>query len=564
NYVPETERVIDHAAVAERFQPAISRPEPADILVEPLVSQPESPYIPSDGEEDPPGPSRRRRDLAIGTAVGLILTACVAGYLKFGSSQRSDEPRTDVGFPVTLAVTPPSASVSLDGKPIGRPAADGRLGFTISRDGDASRWLEVTADGFHEVRRPISIDGQQHHFDVILIRKPYDLVVRSEPASAEVWLNDGKIGETPVSISVPPTLTGHVTVMRAGYRPITLDLTPPSPGDELAFDLVLEAAAPVIRVESDPPGAQILADGRPIGVAPANLELPRADWGDAVSISATMNGYDAAAEQLQLPERPGVTPTVQFHLIRALIQVTVNTDPPGGTVTVEGRSLGQAPVVASFSAERSGQSVVFEGMQPGERFGSASLRLPGVGGNVNLSIPMQDYGPRVVFVYVPPAETTVSAARRFALADRVLKQVHLLRPSQEFAMLTYSGEGVEAWPGGTDLARATSEQKVRAFDRIRSTRPVAACSVARLAKAARSLDPDVVWMFLPGGSDLEPLRGIDLAHGERPIAINVVTTPLGPDQSWLAEWTVSQRGILSVIDGSRDAILAGEIGEGEQ
>ncbi|MCZ6682311.1 MAG: hypothetical protein O7B26_03945, partial [Planctomycetota bacterium] len=113
NYVPETERVIDHAAVAERFQPAISRPEPADILAEPLVSQPESPYVLSDGEEDPPGPSRRRRDLAIGTAVGLILTACVAGYLKFGSSERSDEPRTDVGFPVTLAVTPPSASVSL-------------------------------------------------------------------------------------------------------------------------------------------------------------------------------------------------------------------------------------------------------------------------------------------------------------------------------------------------------------------------------------------------------------------------------------------------------------------
>lgn len=577
NHVPETPRVIHHPTIAERIEPAGNLDEPDDALSEPFEpfrtfepvetfeSEPESTDdFAGEAEEDQPRPSRRRRDLAIGTAVGLILTAGVAGYFIYGPAESHTEPPTNVGFPITLTVTPPTASVTLDGRPIGPLTDDGRISFSISRDDDASHWLEVTADGFHEVRRPISIDGNQHQTNVILIRKPYDLIVRSEPASAEVWLNDDRIGETPVSIAVPTTLAGRITVKRPGYRPITQELAPPGPGKELAFDLVLEAAAPIIQVQSDPPGAQILADGRLVGVAPANLELPRAEWGEVVSISATMNGYATATELLRLPNHPGETPAVQFRLTRAQIKVTVNTDPPGGAITVEGRSLGQAPVVATFSPERTGQAVVFEGMQPGQRFGSKRLRLPSAGDEMNVSIPMQDYGRRVVFVFVPPAESTAAPDPRFALADRILDQVHRLQPSQQFAVLTCSEDGVEAWPGDTDLATASSEQKVRAFDCVRSTRPIATCPTENLAYAARSLDPDVIWMFLPGESDLEPLRRIDLTHTERRVSFNVVTTTLGPDNTWLAEWTASHHGTLSVLDGNRDSMLAGEIGKGEQ
>lgn len=531
------------------------------------VAEPESPSFESaefPSEDAPPRSSRRRRDLAIGTVVGLILTVGVAGYLMVGTGRQTAPPPTEAGFPVTLTVTPPSAAVSLDDLPIGPPDSDGRLGFTIPKDDAATHWLDVTADGFHEVRRPISIHGDRRDISVILIRKPYDLIVRSEPPSAEVWLNEERVGETPVSIAVPHSLGGQMTVKHPGYRPMTRDISPPTPGTELEFDLVLEAAAPVIRVESDPPGAEILANGHPVGVAPASLELPDANWGDSVAISATMTGYVDASKRLLLPEQPGETPDVQLRLTRTPITVTVNTDPSGGTVAVDGHSLGPAPAVATFPSERSGQTVVFEALQPGVRYGSAEFRIPSAGENAALSVPMQFHGRRVVFVYVPPADSSGLRDEKSALADRILDRIHGLQPLQQFALLTYTKGGVEAWPGGTEFANASSEQKVRAFDQVRSTRTTDRCEVTRLLEAARDLEPEVLWMFLPGDTDLDPIRTVEFEPGDRTVSVNVVAAALGPAQSWLAQWTIAHHGTLSVIEGGADAMLAGEIGEGER
>ena len=104
-----------------------------------------------------PRSERRRRDLAIGMAVGFVVTAGVAGYFV----NRPVSPTRDAAPPVvatmTATVSPPDATVILDAREIGPPDEDGRIAFTLPVEGPDVHWLEVVADGYLDVRRPVSL-----------------------------------------------------------------------------------------------------------------------------------------------------------------------------------------------------------------------------------------------------------------------------------------------------------------------------------------------------------------------------------------------------------------------
>lgn len=102
---------------------------------------------------------------------------------------------------------------------------------------------------------------------------PVTLHITSEPSGGEAFLDGKKVGVTPALLSDVPSGRHQLEVRMADRQPYILDvvLVPPECTFHADLPRMAEAKA-TLRVTSDPPGAQILLDDRPVGqVTPASL-----------------------------------------------------------------------------------------------------------------------------------------------------------------------------------------------------------------------------------------------------------------------------------------------------
>jgi hypothetical protein len=58
----------------------------------------------------------------------------------------------------------------------------------------------------------------------------------------------------------------------------------------VAGAFVLGACATTMKVESTPPGAQILYEGKPVGTAPTSIDVPSGGMGSTVELTVQKNG----------------------------------------------------------------------------------------------------------------------------------------------------------------------------------------------------------------------------------------------------------------------------------
>lgn len=486
----------------------------------------------------------RRRDLIVGVAFGFVVTAGVTGYLVNRPRGQAPSAPTVSRAPIHLTVLPAEATIMLDGEEIGPADENGRLEFSLPIDRPTIHWLEVVAGGFHEVRRTVSAHSGVRDIHVTLIRKPLDLAVKSDPVNSEVWLNDEFKGYTPLDLAIPAIFEGELTVKRLGYVDAVRSIEPPLPGVKLEYDIRLDVAAPVVRVESDPPGADIIVDGRRRGVTPGAVTLDPADWGETVSIAANLEGFKPATRQLLVPTDPGETPVIRLELTRAAIKVHIVTDPPGGRVIVDGRPVGVSPQVARFTTGQAGRNITIEAIVPGSHYGRAEFIIPREGHSHELTVPMAFEGHRVVFAFSNPDHVTGSSR---LLQDELFDRIHRLEARQRFAILAATDQGLESWPEGTSTLPASPEQKVRAYDLARSLRAPDPPDVARLLNASLLFEPNVIWLFVPPETDLAPLREVTELLEDRRVSVNVVTAGLVQSDAWVRNWTAERRGTLTVV-----------------
>ncbi len=491
---------------------------------------------------------RRRRNLGIGTTVGLFLTLVVTGYFLTqndpGSTRMAIQP-AQTERSILLTVTPPVAIVKLDGQEIG--PADHTGGLTVSLPvGDLSEHLlEVSAEGYHNIRRPLSSYSGVNDVSIELLRRPYEVAVQTQPPGAEVWIDGVRKGHSPLKLTLLASESPVMSVRLMGYVGVTRKLTPPEGSSVINLDLPLEAANLLVQVESDPPGAAIMVDGIVKGTAPLSVELDRTYFGKDVEITASLSGHDDTTQALTLPTEPNDEPvTARVCLARKKPEVIFQTVPPGGQVTVDGKDLGCGPVAVTFSPEQVGQTVIVTGSLAGSHFGRREIIVPLSGKTTDETIPLEFNAHRVVFVI------TGSQASHFdnlLLADQVVELIHLLTPAQRFAVLAQIGDGVEAWPGGLGTQAASSEQKVRAYDMIRSMRPSSPGSLAELLRLALDFQPNAVWLFCAGDVERdELLQFSDWAKGSD-VSVHLVRTTSDAQDPWIEQWVRHHRGTYTVL-----------------
>ena len=133
-------------------------------------------------------------------------------------------------------------------------------------------------------------------------------------------------------------------------------LAPSDPGEAARADT--PAAAPafsrVVRVRSEPPGAQIFLDGGDLGlVTPAGVEL-QGEVGQRVRLELRRDGQTAAATSLVLGEGvPDEWAPAETAAAPAPEVFTVSSTPPGARVTLDGEAVdGVTPVEMELRPEQ--------------------------------------------------------------------------------------------------------------------------------------------------------------------------------------------------------------------
>src|SRR4051812_19982084 len=96
---------------------------------------------------------------------------------------------------------------------------------------------------------------------------PAMLTVQTQPAGADVVIDNGPRGKTPLTTRLEPG--AHTMTIRAGVAERTVQLTVTS-GAQLSqyFDLSAGQGPGRLSIVTDPPGARVSIDGRPRGVSP--------------------------------------------------------------------------------------------------------------------------------------------------------------------------------------------------------------------------------------------------------------------------------------------------------
>jgi len=154
----------------------------------------------------------------------------------------------------------------------------------------------------------------------------------------------------------------HVTASRLGYTPQVVDLTRKFDKSDLFLELQPRTREILLHVTPVP--AAISIDGKPQGdgpVADLSLSLPftvdqNNQWTQHV-IAATRPGYQSAEQVVKWDDS-----TNQYVLTLEFMRkdLEISTDPPGASVSINGRAAGKGPLVVksvAFPVDRTGKFI---------------------------------------------------------------------------------------------------------------------------------------------------------------------------------------------------------------
>ncbi len=517
--------------------------------------------------QEAPKRRRRKKAVAVGVFIGVLLTA-VGAWLATDHRMRERaiawvnelrHPDAIIAGPETVELTilidPPNADIRLNGTKL-EPSDDmGRVHLVLDPETMTDKLLEVSAPGYHSVTQALSDFRGVDEAVLRLTQRPFQAEIGTDPDGAEVFLEGQLVGTSPVKITVDPEVASEIVVRMEGYKNLTRVLSSPDNSDTLVLRLPLEPAGVNLAVDTDPVPAQIWVNDRLFGRTPLEIELNYEFLGRDVEIVARADGFDDARMTIPMPKVGGDEMDASIKLERTMSRLNVRTEPPGGRVILAGRDYGNAPVMVEFEPTETGKQIVIDTSLDGQYFGRQAVSIPAAGGPRECVIPMAFSAQRVVFVI---AASRRAQADQYLLADALASRIEQLEPTQRFAILAATDDGVEAWPFEVAFESATSEQKVRAFDMVRSIRSADQVDIESLFDSAVQLDPTTVWIFAET-ANRPALEKLSEQLAGRDVSINLISASLVQNDIWFDGFAARHHGVFKTLDET--VAITDELGE---
>jgi hypothetical protein len=279
---------------------------------------------------------------AASRALTGLLAAAIAALLALIGVVAYPRLRPPARGSVEITSRPPGATIEIDG------VARGTTGAEPLRVVDllAGQKYKVTArrDGHEPAVEIVTPRPEGTPLALVLEPMAATLVVNTTPPGATVYVGGKDVGTTPLPLTtLEPGSTHAVRVSKAGYVDQEQTVTVPDPGARTEVRLFLGHSPELtsIRIETDPPGAEVLQNGELL----AGLRTPVSDHmlqvGRSYSLTVRAPGY--MPETVSFSARQGATDPISIKLKRGGTYVVQHNVPDarvsvGGVPSCQGRA----------------------------------------------------------------------------------------------------------------------------------------------------------------------------------------------------------------------------------
>ncbi|MDQ3622993.1 MAG: SUMF1/EgtB/PvdO family nonheme iron enzyme [Verrucomicrobiota bacterium] len=304
---------------------------------------------------------RRPRWGALVAGLGVLALAAGGAYFAWLHTIRGD---------VLIETDPPGAMVAFDGTM--KPSPAHSTGLRVGR-----KSAHVMFAGFDpvDVRFKVEPNGKVRPPLIKLNRSRGAVRIETKPPGATFELREGRrvvsTGIAPATVSDLPT-GSYALLLRldAWKRMENVEITR---GEEAVKEVAFKSGQVVIS--SKPEGAGIFIDGKPIGAAPLELQLPDGPH----EIVAKFGTWPEQRQTIAVD--PAMPATVAFEFARGRVKIT--SRPSGASVLQSGQEIGRTPLA-------------LEDLEPGE---------------VQYELRLADFKPVLVHGVVEPGQQTFLPAQ---------------------------------------------------------------------------------------------------------------------------------------------------------
>jgi len=204
--------------------------------------------------------------------------------------------------------------------------------------------LEVQSFGYINVKKEVEIRRRTaSNITINLTKEPGSLSVSSDPKSAEVFLDNKSVGNTPVTVPTLQSGEHSIRILKERYIPYEKVITIKS-REEKSLNPVLEILPGNLRILSEPEGAEVIRSDEKIGVTP--LSLHNLEPGEYL-FELTYSKYKKATLSAQV--EPGSDTEYTVDLKKKTVSLSFLTEPEGSTVSITEKgkkikSIGTTPI----------------------------------------------------------------------------------------------------------------------------------------------------------------------------------------------------------------------------
>lgn|GEM_PF-1215553 len=217
--------------------------------------------------------------------------------------------------------------------------------FSVTTPGEISgikhglHHIKVAKYGYRSQEMDIRLKrGEKKELAVTLTPLKAHFVITSEPAGADVFLNEIKQCSTPCDIADEGFGTYAIRITKTGYESHNESLYF-FKGDEKKLHVTLKPITFALMIETKPSGAEIIVDNSQKYKSPVTIN-PISEGMHQVAIS--MNQYHERKEQVMVK---GGEPTIlKVELQPRDTTFAINTIPSDALVDINGLSAGMTPV----------------------------------------------------------------------------------------------------------------------------------------------------------------------------------------------------------------------------
>ncbi len=208
--------------------------------------------------------------------------------------------------------------------------------------------LRIVADRYLPFTSSIDIKGRGIEQKLAVQLKPAwaDVSVSSEPAGADVLLDDKRVGQTPIKTQI---LQGvhQLRIQRSGYKPWVQRINITA-GQPLRFPPVtLQPADAVVNLSSEPEHASITVNGEFQGLTPLQLDLTA---GTTAKLDLFKDGYKKASRTVKA--RSGQSTDLKVRLTPVLVPIALSVMPADAKLYVDGTQVNGGSRTLKLTATR--------------------------------------------------------------------------------------------------------------------------------------------------------------------------------------------------------------------